>query len=41
MVRTMKIIVYTRRTINGSLGKPKNLSPLKVQNMIKEGNLDV
>jgi hypothetical protein len=37
MVRTMRIIVCTRRTINRSLGKPKNLLPFKVQSVIKEG----
>jgi hypothetical protein len=36
-VRTMRIIVYIRKTISGSLGKPKNLLPLKVWNVIKEG----
>jgi hypothetical protein len=30
MVKTMKIIVYTKRTINGSLGKSKNLLPLEM-----------
>jgi hypothetical protein len=37
MVRMMKIIVYTKRTINELLGRPKNLLPLKVRNAIKEG----
>jgi hypothetical protein len=37
MVRMMIIIVCTWKTINGSLGKPKNLLPLKVQNAIREG----
>jgi hypothetical protein len=36
MIRTMRIIVYTKRTISGLLDRPKNLLPLKVQNMIKE-----
>ncbi len=31
MVRTMGIIVSIKRTINKSLGRPKNLFPLKVQ----------
>jgi hypothetical protein len=29
-IRMMKIMVYTRRIINGSFGKPKNLFPFKV-----------
>jgi hypothetical protein len=37
MVKTTRIIVYTRKTISGSFGKPKNLLPLKVQSVIKEG----
>jgi hypothetical protein len=37
MVKMMRIVVYTKRTINGSLGRPKNLLHLKVQNAIKEG----
>jgi hypothetical protein len=37
MVKTIKIIVYTKRTINRSLGRSKNLLPLEAQNMIKEG----
>jgi len=36
-IKTMKIIVYTKRTISGSLGKPKNPLPFKVWNVIKEG----
>jgi hypothetical protein len=35
-VKTMRIIVYIRRTINESLGRSKNLLPLEVWNMIKE-----
>jgi hypothetical protein len=31
MVKMMKIIVCTKRTISGSLGKPKNLLPLEVE----------
>jgi hypothetical protein len=30
MVKTMIIILYTKRIINESLGKPKNLFPLKM-----------
>jgi hypothetical protein len=37
MVKTMKIIVCIRRIISGSLGKPRNLLPLEVQNAIREG----
>jgi hypothetical protein len=36
-VRTMRIIFYTKRVINGTLGRPKNLLPFKVHNIIKEG----
>jgi hypothetical protein len=35
-IKTMKIIVYTKRTINGSLDRSKNLLPLEVQNVIRE-----
>jgi hypothetical protein len=34
MVRMMKIIVFTKRTMSRSFGKPKNLFPLEVQNVI-------
>jgi hypothetical protein len=37
MVRMMRIIVYTRRTIGGSLGRPKNLFPFEVWSIIKKG----
>jgi hypothetical protein len=37
MVKMMGIIVYPRRTINGSLGKPKNLFTLEVWKAIYEG----
>ncbi len=37
IVKTMKIIVYIRRTINVSLSRPKNLLPFKVWNVIWEG----
>jgi hypothetical protein len=37
MVKTMKIIVCIRRIISGSLGKPRNLLSLEVQNVIREG----
>jgi hypothetical protein len=36
-IKIMKIIVYTKRTINELLGKPKNLLPLEVQSVIREG----
>jgi hypothetical protein len=37
MIKMMRIIVYTKRIIGGSLGEPKNLLPFEVQNAIKEG----
>jgi hypothetical protein len=36
-IRMMKIILYTKRTISRSLGRPKNLLPFEVQNMIRKG----
>jgi hypothetical protein len=36
-VKMMIIIVYNKRTMNWLLGKPKNLLPLKVQSVIREG----
>ncbi len=36
-VRRMKIIVCTRRIINESFGRPKNLLPLKVRSVIRKG----
>jgi hypothetical protein len=36
-VRKMKIIVYTKRIINKSLGRPKNLLHLKVWSAIRQG----
>jgi len=37
MVKTMIIIVSTKRTINKSLNKPKNFLPFEVRNAIEEG----
>jgi hypothetical protein len=37
IVRMMIIIVCTKRTMNGSLGRPKNLLPLEVWSRIRKG----
>jgi hypothetical protein len=37
MVKMMRIIVYIRKTMNRSFGRPKNLLPFKVRNAIREG----
>jgi hypothetical protein len=40
MVKTIRIIVYTKRIISRSFGRPKNLLPLKVQIVIREGKFE-
>jgi len=37
MVRMMELIVCTTKTINRLFGRPKNLLPLEMQSVIKEG----
>jgi len=41
MVRMMKIIICTKRTINELLSKPKNLLPLKCRMRFEKENPDM